>query len=252
MRKMLMLTAAPLLASTLAAGPALAWDNHQANTAAQANVNTAANADANSNANTDAAYGDNQTSDAQQTLQNAANVVAKMKSDPDMARLLQKAQGVFVIPHLWKGGFIIGGTGGEGVLLVRRDGQWTNPVFYGVGSVTFGAQAGGAEGAVAFVLMTPKAVNSFTGRNNFSLNANAGLTIVNYSAKGQVTAGKGDVVTWSNQGGLYAGATVSGADVSPDDFMNQAFYGKKVDPKNILAGDVPNRRQNPLQSQLPG
>ncbi len=250
MRKMLLLTAAPLLASALAAGPALAWDNnHPANTGARANVATA---DTNANANAATSYGNDEITDARQTLQNAANVVAKMKSDPDMARILQNAEGVFVVPHLWKGGFIIGGTGGEGVLLVKKDGQWANPVFYGVGSVTFGAQAGGAEGPVAFVLMTPKAVDSFTGRNNFSLNANAGLTIVNYSAKGQVTAGKGDVVTWSNQGGLYAGATVSGADISPDNSMNQAFYGRKVDPKAILAGNVPSHVKNPLATELPG
>ncbi len=241
MRKMLMLTAAPLLASALAAAPAFAADYH----AGAADMNTSASANANMNDN-------GQLTDAQQTLQNAANVVQKMKSDPHMSQILSKAQGVFVVPHLWKGGFIVGGTGGEGVLLVRRDGKWTNPVFYGVGSVTFGAQAGGSEGPVAFVLMTPKAVNSFTGNNNFSLNANAGLTIVNYSAKGQASAGKGDVVTWSSQGGLYAGATVSGADVNPDDSMNQAYYGKKVGPKNILAGDVQNHRQNPLESELPG
>src|SRR5262249_16231593 len=57
------------------------------------------------------------------------------------ATLLQRAKAVLIIPRMVKAGFIIGGEGGDGVLLVRDRTHWSNPVFYSMGATSFGLQA---------------------------------------------------------------------------------------------------------------
>jgi lipid-binding SYLF domain-containing protein len=117
--------------------------------------------------------------------------------------------------------------------------------------VSLGAQAGGKAGPAALILMTDKALNDFTQESNFSLNANAGLTIINYSAQGQVSAGKGDVVVWSEQDGIFAGADISGAIVTQNTDENKVFYGKPVNVKQILEGQVSNPQAYKLKPALP-
>ena len=116
--------------------------------------------------------------------------------------------------------------------------------------MSLGAQAGGKAGPAALILMTDKALNDFTRANKFSLNANAGLTIINYSAQGQVSAGKGDVVVWSEQGGVFAGTDVSGAVVTQNTAEDRTFYGKPVDATQILAGQASNPQADKLRSTL--
>jgi len=63
---------------------------------------------------------------------------------------LDHAKGVLIFPQVIKGGFIWGGSGGTGVLLVKdeKTGNWSQPAFYTVGSVTFGLQIGGESAEV--------------------------------------------------------------------------------------------------------
>jgi hypothetical protein len=62
--------------------------------------------------------------------------------------------------------------------------------------------------------MSRSAVDAFKSGNTFSLNAGAGLSIVDYSANGQASRGKGDFVMWSATAGAYVGATISVTDVN--------------------------------------
>jgi lipid-binding SYLF domain-containing protein len=101
------------------------------------------------------------------------------------------------------------------------------------------------------ILMTDKALNDFTQANSFSLNGNAGLTVINYSAKGQAPVGKGDIVVWSDQSGAFAGVNVSGADVNQNTAEDHAYYGKQVDAEQILSGAVSNTHASQLKDALP-
>lgn len=193
-----------------------------------------------------------QKADAKQLVDGAAKVVTQMRSDRDVAKLLKKAKGVYVVPDFGRGGLIIGGRGGAGVMLARHNGKWTDPAFYDFGGVSVGAQAGGSGGPVAFILMSRDAVNAFKTGNQFSLNAGAGLSIVDYSANGQTSAGKGDIVMWSNTKGAYAGATISVSDINWDDDNNQGYYGKSVSPKQIINGKIKADKGASLKSALKG
>lgn len=190
-------------------------------------------------------------SNAQQVVHDAVQTVHEIRQDPHFARLLNQAKGVLILPSVWKGAVIVGGEGGQGVLLAHRNGSWSDPAFLSIGSISIGAQAGGKAGPVVMLLMTNKALNDFTQANNFSLNGNAGLTVVTYSAKGQAPVGKGDVIVWSNQSGAFAGATVSGSDISSNTGEDHHFYGKKVTTSQIIDGQVTNPKADSLRNALP-
>jgi SH3 domain-containing YSC84-like protein 1 len=193
-----------------------------------------------------------QASGEHQLVQNAEKAVDRAKSDSHFRDLMKQAKGVFIVPNMVKGALIVGGQGGQGVLLARHGSTWSDPAFYSLGSISIGAQAGGEAGPVVMLLMTNKALNDFDAANNFSLNANAGLTIVNYAARGEGGFGKGDVIVWSGTKGALASAAVSGTDISQNQQADQRFYGRSVTTKEIIDGQATNASAAGLRSALPG
>ena len=199
-----------------------------------------------------------QEREANELLTDAASVVEQMKQDEDLAGLMDEARGVFIVPRFGRGAVIVGARGGEGVLLTQDSNarDWNNPVFYDTGSVSFGAQIGGSGGAVAMLLMSDEAVKEFMQDNNFSINAEAGLTIIDYSKAVEAAAGMGDIVYWSDQKGAYAGAALSVTDVNLDEEENRAIYGDRFQVDQVIEGkarmDVRNRHVENLKQKLSG
>jgi len=241
-----------LLGSTLLVAPAFAAGN---GTNPNGGMNPATTPNATTGAATTGSTTANATTNkngARQLVNEATAEVRKMSADPQLKKLLAKAKGVFLVPEFGRGALIIGGRGGAGVVLANKNGKWTDPAFYDMGGISIGAQAGGSGGEVAFLLMSQGAVDAFKSGNKFSLNAGAGLSIVNYSANSQASWGKGDIILWSATKGAYAGATISVTDVNWADGNNKAYYGRKVDPSKILAGDVTTPDAAKLKAALPG
>lgn len=223
MRRSLLAAAASLGLVGMAGLPAYA-----ANTTPATNASSTSNASGTSNT----------SSTANQLVDGATKAVKDLKSDPHYADLLKRAKGVFIVPTMVKGALGVGANGGQGVLLKRSGGHWSDPAFLTVGTISLGPQAGGSAGETVMLLMTDKALGDFSQANNFSLGANAGLTVIGYSAKGQAPVGKGDVVIWSNQSGAFAGASVSATDITSNTQEDHGFYGKSVTTADILNGKV--------------
>lgn len=188
---------------------------------------------------------------AQDRVSDAVSLVKQMQQDPGLAAVLQRAKGIFIIPHYGKGGLIVGGEGGGGVVLARNGGEWSSPAFYNLGGASIGAQAGGEGGAIAMILMTRKAVDRFANfSHDWSLNGNAGLTVVTWSGKGQANTDRGDVILWTNTQGLYGGLTGSLTHIGPDTKLDRAYYQRPVTSSAILAGNVSNPNADPLREAL--
>ena len=87
-------------------------------------------------------------SDQQALVDRARITFESFMADQNMTWLqenLHAAKGLVIVPSLLKAGFIFGGSGGSGVLIVpdAKTGKWSEPAFYTIGSVTFGLQIGG-------------------------------------------------------------------------------------------------------------
>jgi SH3 domain-containing YSC84-like protein 1 len=163
-------------------------------------------------------------SDKGELLRDANKVVGDLKHDPafaQAARMISGARAVYIVPKLVKAGFIFGGEGGDGVLLVRNGHRWGEPKFYGMGSASFGLQAGLEQAELVFIINSRRALEGIT-QGHFKLGADAGLTVVTLSsgAEGAVTPTGGDIVVWASGTGAYGGLTFNGSVISGDDSLN--------------------------------
>ena len=182
---------------------------------------------------------------AKATVIEAAAVVKQIDADADARQMLNRAKAVFIVPDYARASFIAGASGGQGVLISQNDNGWSAPAFYNIGGISFGATAGIEGGSIAFMLLSDNALQGFESENNFSLNADAGLTIVDWSERAQASAGKGpDVVVWSDTEGLYGNLSVSVTDIYWDEEANAAYYGGTVKPDAIITGKVSDPMKN--------
>jgi lipid-binding SYLF domain-containing protein len=191
--------------------------------------------------------------EARMRVTDAMSVVRRMKSDSRVSELVQNAKGLLIVPHFIKAAFVIGGNKGAGVLLVQNNGRWSDPAFYRTGSGSFGAQIGGAKGALVMILMSNKAVESYAVKtSSWSMSAGAGLTAAHYSKDTAQSGTTTDVIVWSDTTGLFGGAAVGATRVASDERANRAYYNHTdVTPQEILSGFIANPYSNKLREVLP-
>jgi lipid-binding SYLF domain-containing protein len=191
--------------------------------------------------------------DASQLVDKAKLTVEEFQRDPNMGgfrELAKKAHGMLILPEMIRGAFIIGGSGGTGVL-VARDGTvppWRGPAFYTLGGVSFGLQAGGDVAKVIILAMTERGVTKLLG-SQVKLGADISVTAGNVGAgAAAATAGlSADLVSYSMAKGLYGGFSVDGSVAGVRKALNHAYYGKAVSPADILVkGEVKNPQADGL------
>ncbi len=184
-------------------------------------------------------------------LKDAARVIKQMEADPKLRSLMQQAKGILIVPNYARAALGVGGGGGEGVMMANNGGKWSSPAFYDLGGISVGAQAGVEVGSVAMLLMSDRAVQNFTKENKFSIDADAGLTIAKYTARVGATAGRGDVVVWTDTKGAFASAAIGASDIHFDKTENAAFYKPGVTAADIIDGKVKSRQGDALIAAMP-
>lgn len=178
----------------------------------------------------------------------AESVAADPKLDPSWREIFREAKGFVIYPEILKAGFILGGSGGSGVLVARdeKSGKWTGPAFYTIGAASLGFQAGVAAVEAVVVVRTERALTKLL---SSSAKLGADLSVAAGPAGGGVGAGSitADLVVLARSKGLYGGMSVEGAVVAVRDALNQAYYGKAVTPTDIL---IRGGAANPHSAQL--
>lgn len=173
-------------------------------------------------------------------------VLKDMQTMPDLQVpdwLLQRAEGIAILPEVVKAGAIVGGRGGSGVLLVRhRDGTWSNPVFVGLGAGSFGWQFGVQAADVVLVFTTRKSIEGITdGKLTLGGDAAAVAGPVGRTATAATSVTlDAEVYSYSRAKGLFAGLSLEGSVIFIRDAANERFYGKPgVVASEIIAADAP-------------
>ncbi|HJT22468.1 MAG TPA: lipid-binding SYLF domain-containing protein [Nitrospira sp.] len=175
----------------------------------------------------------------QQLVDKATLTVEAFAADDGMKGSLKQlgedAKALFVIPQFMRGAFIFGGAGGSGVLMVRdeKTGKWGEPIFYNIGSASFGLQIGADVSEMLLVVRTQKGLEEFY-TNDFKLGANVGIAAGPVGAGVSAKGVSADIVSYAKKKGAFAGLALDGALISVSNDANAAYYGKSVRPIDIV------------------
>ncbi len=178
--------------------------------------------------------------DAQQLVEKARLTFENFTGDSNMSAfrdLVKTAKGVYIAPQVLRGAFIVGASGGSGVLLARDEkaGAWNGPAFYTIGEASFGLQIGGDASEVVLLAMTERGVSKLLS-TQVKLGGDVSIAAgpVGAGVRGETAGLSVDIVSFARSKGLYAGISLEGAVVATRDGLNKAYYGKAVTPTDIL------------------
>jgi len=174
------------------------------------------------------------TKDAERHANDAARVFRQVMSVPERAiprELLEGAEAVAICPGVLKAAFIVGGRKGDCVIsrrTARR--QWGAPVFYNLAGGSFGAQVGGSKTDYVLLFMNEAALKGLM-EDKFEMGGEAEVAAGPVgraaSASTNLTLDAG-ILSYSRSRGAFLGVSLKGVAFTPDNDLNEAFYGRKA------------------------
>jgi SH3 domain-containing YSC84-like protein 1 len=175
-------------------------------------------------------------------LENCGLVLKEILDIPDdiPQDLLDKSECVIVYPSVLKAAFIVGGSYGRGAMTCRTGehftGPWSAPTMMALEGGSVGFQIGGQATDFVLLVMNDRGAHSIL-KSKVKLGADAsaaaGPVGRNASAETDVTM-RAEILTYSRARGLFAGISLAGSTVRPDNDANARIYGKKVEAESII------------------
>ncbi len=175
-------------------------------------------------------------------LEAATTVVSEILNIPDGVpqELLDKAECIVVMPSVKKFAFGIGGSYGKGAMVCRSgsrfDGPWGAPAMYRLEGGNIGFQLGGQATDYIFLVMNSKGVHALL-KSKVKLGADASAAA---GPKGRAAGAATDatmsaeILTYSRARGLFAGVSLEGSTLRPDNGANENLYGRKLTAREIV------------------
>jgi len=182
-------------------------------------------------------------------VENAGKVISEILNVPEdiPQDLLDKAYCVIVLPSVLKAAFIVGASYGRGVMTCRGgekfNGPWGAPTMMALEGGSFGLQIGGQATDFVLLLMndrSAKSVLSSKVKLGADASAAAGPKGREASAATDATL-RAEILTYSRARGAFAGVSLEGSTLRPDNDANKNLYGKEINAEDIvLKGAVPH------------
>ncbi len=152
--------------------------------------------------------------------------------------LVSQAYAVAVFPGVIKGAIVIGAQYGNGVLCVfdEESRQWSAPSFFEIGGGSLGLQLGGQSSDIILVIMNERGLNAILkgiGTIGAEASVAAGPVGRDATARTDLTL-KADIYSYSRAAGLFAGVSLGGAIIAPDNEANEFYYGEPISARQIL------------------
>ena len=178
----------------------------------------------------------------QERVENAGKVMQEILNAPDSIpqSVLDKADCVVVLPSVVKAAFIFGGSYGRGVMTCRGgkdfQGKWGAPTMMALEGGSAGLQIGGEATDFVLLLMNSRAAQGIlTSKVKLGGDASAAAGPVGRSASAETDATlRADILSYSRARGAFAGVSLEGSTLRPDNDANKALYGKKIEAKAIV------------------
>jgi lipid-binding SYLF domain-containing protein len=187
-------------------------------------------------------------------LENCGTVLKEVMDIPDdiPQDLIDKAECIIVYPSVLKAAFVVGGSYGRGAMVCRTGehftGPWSAPTMMALEGASIGFQLGGQATDFVLLVMNPRGARSILSSKvklGADASAAAGPKGRNAEASTDVTL-RAEVLTYSRARGLFAGVSLAGSTVRPDNGANEKLYGKKIEATGIIfkgAAAVPTSAQ---------
>jgi lipid-binding SYLF domain-containing protein len=180
-------------------------------------------------------------------LQSSVDVIHAIMATPDKGipeEVLNDAKCVLVVPNLIKGGFILGGKHGRGVASCRTAAGWSAPAFVSIGGGSWGLQIGVEGVDLVMLVMNDKGLQHLLS-SKFELTGEGSVAagpVGRHASAGTDWKMNTEMLTYSRSKGVFAGLTLEGAVVEQDNDSTHAIYGKRMEFRNILSGNVSTPR----------
>ena len=175
-------------------------------------------------------------------LENAGMVLEEILNMPDdiPSDLLNKAECVIVVPSVVKFAIGFGGSYGRGAMTCRSGasftGPWSAPTMIAVEGGSFGLQLGGQATDFILLVMNPRGATAIL-RSKVKLGADAAAAAGPKGRNAQAATDatlRAEILTYSRSRGLFAGVSLEGSTLRPDNGANESVYGRKVDAEDIV------------------
>jgi SH3 domain-containing YSC84-like protein 1 len=182
-----------------------------------------------------------QNTEQVQLIERSRLVLEAFLTDPQFESVrvyVQNAYAVLIMPEMLKGGFLLGGSYGTGVLVARdpQSGAWGDPAFYSMGGGSIGLQIGLQFSDMIFTIMNQGALDKLLA-HGLKFGADAGVAAgplgVAVGAASTTQFGE-DVYAWGMSRGLFGGFWLDGTILQPKNDWNQAYYGRPIQPEEIV------------------
>ncbi len=176
-------------------------------------------------------------------IQNAGTVVKEILDVPDdiPQDLLDKARCVVVFPSVVKAAFIVGGSYGRGVMVCRTGkgfhGPWGAPAMMALEGGSIGFQIGGEATDFVILMMNDRAADSVL-HSKVKLGADASISAgpKGRNAEASTDASvRAEMLSYSRSRGAFAGVSLEGSTLRPDNDANHRLYGKDSSAEDIIA-----------------
>lgn len=180
----------------------------------------------------------------QKRLENSGTVMQEVMGVPDNIpqELLEKAECVIVFPSVLKGAFIVGGSYGRGAMVCRTgehfDGPWGSPAMYALEGGSVGFQLGGQATDLVLLVMNERGASSIlSSQVKLGADASAAAGPKGRDASADTDAYlRAEILSYSRSRGLFAGISLEGSTLRPDDDASADVYGHKITAKEIVMG----------------
>jgi lipid-binding SYLF domain-containing protein len=175
-------------------------------------------------------------------LQNAGRVMQEILNVPDdiPQDLIDKARCVVVMPSVLKAAFVVGGSYGRGTMVCRTGkdftGRWGAPAMYALEGGSFGLQIGGEATDFVFLLMNDRGASSLLHTKvRLGADASAAAGPKGRSASADTDAYmRAEILSYSRARGVFAGISLDGSTLRPDNEANRKLYGESTTATKIL------------------